>query len=216
MLNKVQRNFRRQMKNMNIEEDNYHRIYRSPRNTAFRKSPFFIMGPIGIILFIFIFLGVPTKMMNDYQIYKDKKMNNYLQQEAALEQNSNQIINNIITSMQNGNLTVESTSLAISQIELYINEFSKVKRPAAFKEHSKAFESVLDEQLSLLRLVEVSLKTNSINNSQIQYYVQELNHKHVLKRNALIAAFDSEKIRYEILSDGSIRYWYKKDTFSID
>lgn len=210
MLNRVQKNFRKQMKSLNKENENYDDIYRSPRKSSFKKKHVFIISsPIILILFLLTFSSLPVKIINDYQVNKDRKMNDYLQSGFELEQKSNLILHNIVSGVQNGNLTSQSIRVALVEMELYKTKLTNLKEPKGFKEYHQLFEEVFDEQISLLKLVEVSLNTNSLNNSQLQYYIQNINDKNTIKKLTLIKVFEAEKIKYEELNDGTLRYWYK-------
>lgn len=210
MLNRVQKNFRKQMKSLNKENENYDDIYRSPRKSSFKKKRVFIMSsPIILILFLITFSSLPVKIMNDYQINKDQKMNDYLQAGFEVEQKSNLIIHNVVSGIQNDSLTLEKIRLALLEMELYKIELTNLKAPKSFKEYHQLFEEVFDEQIILLKLIEASLNTNSLNDSQLQYYIQNIKDKNTIKRHNLMKVFEAEKIKYEQLHDGTIQYWYK-------
>jgi uncharacterized protein YccT (UPF0319 family) len=96
------------------------------------------------------------------------------------------------------------------------NQSIELEAPKAFQHHKDTFISLMNQKRLIFRLLEVSSETNTYNQNSFTALIKELNTLASSERISLIDAFKAADIEYQLLSDGSIKYWYKTNNPSLE
>ena len=211
MATSTQRNFRKQMKQMNKSRNSwYDDVYRPNRN---RKAPKWSWGIIGFILLALFASGLPMKVYNELTIHKEQKIRSYLQEREQYFSSSDQSFKQLMTKINAANGNPSSLILDINETNMSLTQnYQKLidlDPPGDFKElQNKTIEVYVLKQAAVNYLIS-SLTANNYHSEILSTYIEESNRKMSELRPLMIEGLQKADLRYRIEQDGTLTYWVK-------
>ncbi|MGV2939707.1 hypothetical protein AB5I83_08960 [Mesobacillus sp. LC4] len=211
MVTPVQKNFRKEMQELNRTGSDFSAdsIYHSGKKKR-NKRPWWTYSVMGTLLFLLMFSTVPYKLYNDYIVNKHDRMFNYLQTHKDYTEKSDFILQGYITqATHNTPWDLGSLQNDKAAMHMLLIESEKMKAPSAFNTHQQAFLETMEKKLFIITYLEILAKTNSGYNGELDQHINDLNVSRQLEQDRLIRIFKAEDIDYTLQPDGTLMYHIK-------
>ncbi|MGR3764085.1 hypothetical protein [Rossellomorea sp. NS-SX7] len=214
MATPAQKNFRKQMKQLNQHRDTrYDDIYRPVRQK--KTPPKWSWGVIGFILLALFASGLPMKIYNELTIHHDQKIRSYLQEREQYFSSSDQSFKQLMTKINEANGDLSSLKMDINETDIMVKQnylkLMELQPPRDFKDlHTKTMELYVIKQAAVDYLASSS-QSNTYHPEILSTYIEESNLKLSQLHPLLIKGLQKANLRYKINQDGSLTYWVKED-----
>lgn len=226
MATETQKNFRRQMKEL-AEEQKYKQektVYSyidkkviSNKIIYNKRKIITFSGVIGFLIIGFyvysFFSGINSTLISN----KQGEVSQYIKSTSSIEQDFNRTFEKM-----RGALTIQSKEAAAlhksvqvlieckNELGILVNELNTLESFEEVEELKKVILQKYDNQVKAINLyIEGFTTRNSEKLSKGNYYMNQYNELVTKERDTLINILKENKMKYEINSNGSIRYWYK-------
>ncbi|WP_053360729.1 hypothetical protein [Bacillus sp. FJAT-27251] len=211
MATPAQKHFRNQVKKMNREGHDFgeESIYLPIRKIR-KQRPWWTYSLLGIVLFLFTFSSIPTKLYHDVVVYKDGKMYDYLKAGDQYNLQSNVILGSLLPqASQLSSINLLDLQRKKEELSTLTVASGQLKAPDNFIKHKESFSEVMQQRLFILTYLEMLVKRGGTYNGELTSHINELNVRQQLEKSSLIQAFEEAKIKYKVLPDGTIEYEYR-------
>jgi hypothetical protein len=180
MATPAQKNFRKQMKQLNHERDTrYDDIYRPVRKK--KTPPKWSWGAIGFILLALFLSGLPMKIYNELTVHHDQKIRSYLQEREQYFSSSDQSFKQLMTKVNEASGELAYLKIDINETDIMLKQnhlkIMGILPPRDFKElPPKTMELYVIKQAAVDYLVSSSTE-NTYHSEILSTYIEESNMK---------------------------------------
>lgn len=216
MLSKRQREFRKMMKEVEKRQVNRnvysYREKRYPNEKPKRqiKKPILQIGGVfGLILLIWNLYALSTYINTDANTFgivstKTLKVHNYLEKGGEAEIEISQTVNSLIDQYNDNSLTI--LHIEEAQRTLFDLQKSISLDNDRFAVMNRYFEEQFNLAYQLTNILQ--LQNAPTVNQELLYIIDKQKELSASRTSILIHLLDNEKMKYQILGDGTISYEY--------
>lgn len=210
-LNQVQKNFRKEMKQLKNEGNDFENdIYSTTRKRTQIKRGLGISSVVLILILLYPLYGVYKSYQQNTTVFQHSKLVTYIEQMKQYDEQFSLALNTVLPNTPITDFT--SYHYNVVEIETKLNEemyeLSKVKPPKGLDEYDRLFKERGQQILVLVYLLKLDSQLGNLNTNQINAILNEINEMSINERIALAHAFNELGINHNIDSEYNIRFEY--------
>jgi hypothetical protein len=164
----------------------------------------------GVILYLFS--NMVIKFYEKYIINDHQEVEIYLEKLDLYNHDSTQIVESIHRKFYSLNEDEYNIQVKTAQDDLkkIIDQTYTLTAPQGFNHHKDVFLAVITQRMNVISAYNKTRKTYIF--LELNKSIEELNQRQHREKSELLKTFKKDGIKYRILGDGSIRYWYKSNS----
>jgi Tfp pilus assembly major pilin PilA len=174
-----------------------------------KRAIMIFLSLLFLIVVLYLFSDIAMKLYEKYFVNDHREVVTYLEILDLYNNDSTQIVES--SQLKFYSLSEDEydkkVKMAQDDLQKLIDQTVVLTPPQGFSQHKDAFLVVLNQRMKVLSFFNNTKKSyefQELNNS-----VRKLNQCQEKERRELLKAFKNREIKYKLLGDGSIRYWFK-------
>ena len=144
--------------------------------------------------------------IDQLEAYKHKRTNHYLQEVEQLLKESEQAL---LTFKEGEDVPVELLPIIEATGKEWIATAQSLNAPSAFTKHKEAVKQLILKRYSVVSSAALMVEINNYQVNTIEELLAASQELVELEKEQLFASLEAAQIKYELLEDGTIRYYIR-------